>query len=744
MGHLSTPTADRSQHKMPQENKKKRNQRTKRKHADDDDPAVQESSKRRKSTEGGEEADRVPLPAQDELFDNAYPQADKPFFGMLDEDEQEYFKRADDMLETNAFGDAEERTLFLSNVYREAEGKELKIAQSQSCSRLMERLIQLSNSSQLKQLFQAFSGNFVHLFSHRFASHCCQALFLRAASLVTYEVLAPAAKSADGTKEALSPDEVYVSMENLFLHTLAEIEGSVGYLMTGQYASHVLRVLLLVLAGEPLDQDSTKHLLQSKRKETVTVPGTEPSSGQAAEKSRSVPKSFTEALEKLIAESVVGLDTEQLRALATHPNANPTLQLLLKLELSHFGKQRAKDETSIVRKLLPDDPIKADNGSGAFISGLIYDSVGSHLVEQIVRYAPGKMFKSLNKEFFKEKLALFARNDIAGYVICRVLERMSKDDLFAAHETLIPALPDLLQRNRTLVIRTLIERCAIRDIDTQTIAVQIESAFRGADGLDVKKFLKLEQTPEIDGESRETPHDSVQSSSEETGGPTSSSRPAESSKVHLNLLAQAMLLVPGSLSGLLLDGLIGLEPSALLQMAKDFVATRTLQAALKTRNASIIERRKLVQRFYGNFGEMAVDKGASHVVDCIWEGTHGLAFIRERIAEELAENEAQLRDSQYGRAVWKNWKMDIYKRKRAEWIRQSKVKASNDGFQSFSELDLNKKEGGVKTPLQLARERHAAKRAAKEKNDWRGPSTASNAIVPLANGEATPAATASA
>ena len=77
---------------------------------------------------------------------------------MLDEEEQEYFKRADDMLESNAFATLEERDLFLANLYREADGKELKIASSQSCSRLMERLIQVSPSAQLKKLFQKFSG----------------------------------------------------------------------------------------------------------------------------------------------------------------------------------------------------------------------------------------------------------------------------------------------------------------------------------------------------------------------------------------------------------------------------------------------------------------------------------------------------------------------------------------------------------------------------------------------------------
>lgn len=86
------------------------------------------------------------------------PAGDMVFYGMLDEEEQEYFKRADELLELNQFEDPEARSLFLANVYREADGKELKLANSQSCSRLMERLIQLSDTKQLKNLFQKFSG----------------------------------------------------------------------------------------------------------------------------------------------------------------------------------------------------------------------------------------------------------------------------------------------------------------------------------------------------------------------------------------------------------------------------------------------------------------------------------------------------------------------------------------------------------------------------------------------------------
>ena len=57
--------------------------------------------------------------------------AETPFYGLLDEEEQEYFKRADDVLELNQFEGPEERNVFLANVYREADGKELKLANSQ-------------------------------------------------------------------------------------------------------------------------------------------------------------------------------------------------------------------------------------------------------------------------------------------------------------------------------------------------------------------------------------------------------------------------------------------------------------------------------------------------------------------------------------------------------------------------------------------------------------------------------------
>lgn len=149
--------------------KQQRGRRSKRKLEEEEEEEVANDQqaihepKRRKSNdnaiEGEDDApEYIPPKSADFNFEEAYPPVERAFFGVLDEEEQEYFKRADELLAANSFGDAEEKKLFLENVYREAEGKELKIAQSQSCSRLLERLIAQSSPPQLKNVFQKFAG----------------------------------------------------------------------------------------------------------------------------------------------------------------------------------------------------------------------------------------------------------------------------------------------------------------------------------------------------------------------------------------------------------------------------------------------------------------------------------------------------------------------------------------------------------------------------------------------------------
>jgi nucleolar protein 9 len=547
--------------------------------------------------------------------------------------------------------------------------------------------------------FHADRCSFVHLVQHRFASHCCEALFIQAAPIVTQELTKPDPLQ---TPPSSDPNEVYVSMENSFLFALDQFEPYLGFLMTDRFASHVLRVLLIVLSGAPLEKES-KSALHSKKKEKVSVSGPEHTQELVLGK-RKVPQSFLDALEKVIKDISEGLDSAYLRILATHPTGNPTLQLMLKLELSLFGKSRAKDEHSVIHKLLPDDPIVEGTESASFINGLVYDPIGSRLLETIIENAPGKLFKAIYSEFFRERMGSLARNEIAGYVAAKILERLGKDDLEEATRQIVEQIPGLVERNRTSILKTLIERCAVRGVDTSPIKAQLEQAYGGPNGFEITRILKLAEAPSEDGKS---------SSKHEQSHPD---------KVHGSLLAQAMMAVPGPLGNLIFDSFTNLGVPLTLRVARDPSASRTLQAALTSPNATVIFRRKVIQQFYGKVCELALDPAGSHVIDAIWEGTQGLAFIRERIAEELSENEASLRESLVGRAVWRNWRMDLYKRRRLEWVKQSRYAAGNEGFQSFPESNGDNAHAASSprmskhmSAIELARRKHAEAKAAQAK-----------------------------
>jgi nucleolar protein 9 len=141
---------------MPKENKKRgRREEQKKRKRDVDDES---SAKRHKKEDVQQFQEEQPV---QNGANGEYPQQAQSFYGMLDEEEQEYFKKADEMLELDQFESAEDRSVFLGSVWREAEEKELKLANDPSASRLLERLILLSTPEQLKGLFQKFSGQYV-------------------------------------------------------------------------------------------------------------------------------------------------------------------------------------------------------------------------------------------------------------------------------------------------------------------------------------------------------------------------------------------------------------------------------------------------------------------------------------------------------------------------------------------------------------------------------------------------------
>lgn len=528
----------------------------------------------------------------------------------------------------------------------------------------------------------------LNLVQHRFASHCCETLFVKVAPALSH-------KTHNAPKKQIieeeGNEEPSLSLADMFLQVISELEGNWGYLLTERFASHTIRVLLLVLAGEPVDLSSHGSLVASKAKEGVEVHRIEGQERVVSTKHHAVPDAFMDVLKKVMADMTAGLDDTYLRALATHHIGNPVLQLLVSLELSHFGKSTAKDSRSVLRRLIPDDTMEEGSQSAIFFTGLLYDPVGSRLVETIVRSAPGKLFKNIHKNIIRERIASLSRNEIASYVLVRCLERVGRDDLQTDLEMIIPEVPNLIERSRLTVPRALIERCLIRNIDTTPLAKALQES------LDKDPAKRLQQLLEVNN----------------TDGPAEEATPSEKPVqgkpktspvlLHKSLFVQKMLEAPGALSELVYSGLIGTSTDTIINMACNSVTSHVLQKALTAPTSTTQFRRQFIPQFSSHMKQLALDTSGSHLVDALWDATKDIYFVKERLAQELADSEHDLRDSFIGRAVWKNWSMDLYKRRRGEW--KGKAKGLDDKVKA---LNIGGEKPRTKSKLDLARERYDA------------------------------------
>lgn len=668
---------------MPKEQRKRGRREDKKRKRDDREDSAEESKRYKVQDEDCGEVemklDDEGLEYQGDSYDTANnEQSANEFYGLLDEDEQAYFKRAAQMLDLNEFvtGSTEERDAFIAGVWKECQDKELKVASSQSCSRLMEKLIQYASPEQLKSTFQRFGQHFTYLVQHRFASHCCEALFKKAALLVTDELLTPF--------EIITPENEKnaTSTETLFLNTVSELKGNFGFLMTDPFASHSVRILLLILSGRSFTNESTQALLQSKKKETKLN-----NEKDMQSTSRAVPASFQNALKNIVEDMIGALDTNYLRALTTHPIGNPVLQLLLEIEFSASGSKK-KDGYWLFNKLFPDLLMPNETDSIKSVRGLIFDPIGSHLLETIVRCCPGKIFKSIWNGELRSSIARMVKNDSAIHILARAIERLSPEDLQETTNQVLPEVPALLERMQYATIKLLIERMLVRKLDTKPVMDTISEYFTR---VGVMEALKLSVSH-------------VQTKEEEA----SATDIKDPGKQRLSIFLQAMLDHQGPVQKLLLDTFTSLSPEELAAVSKDKYATFVLQQSLV--HGDKIYRRVIIQKLSTVVLQLTFDEIGSHLLESLWKATIDLQFLRERIAKQLAEHEHEIRDSHSGRYIWRSWMMDLFIRRKQSWIEKSK-QADHLATSSPQSMTNPLPELGPQTGIAAARERFATKKA---------------------------------
>ncbi|OUT20779.1 hypothetical protein CAS74_004447 [Pichia kudriavzevii] len=547
---------------------------------------------------------------------NVGPDEPPAFFGLVDSNELTYFHQAEQTLNLNTFSTPEERAMFVSSVFQESRGKELKLVTNQICSKLMERLILDSTLPQVHQLFNSFKGKFYQLSKQKFSSHVLETFLVRCASYLEKEILSNGFQEEYEDVEDAS-EAITLSMEEMFIQIIEEFKPHFNKMMLDKYASHVLRLLLLIITGKELPSSVESNSILRNSDDY--------------KKNFQVPSSFKDQLKEILTTINSSQNCESFRELAINPIASPVIQLLIQLE-GIVDKNRTIWSTIFNGDNELADP-KDRSKESAFIEYLLSNNIGSHFLEN----------------------AILAKRETTGiYVIQCLMEKLKNKQQLEILDQLIPIINELIVNNIDIGVKII--DCSIRNDNyekTQIVDKFIEFFNKGSSDENnlLENILKLETS---------------------TLCSTKDDWPTSEERRRAIFYEKLMEFDSEKVLEITIDNLLSLDDEILLKFCKHGVFSHIIEKVLQLRDFIPLPKRKvLLNRLLGsnstNLVDLACNSTGSHIVDSLWSFTFKLNMFKERIAKALFEHKDTIKSTIYGRMVWKNWNMEKYCRKFNDW-----------------------------------------------------------------------------
>jgi hypothetical protein len=116
------------------------------------------------------------------------------------------------------------------------------------------------------------------------------------------------------------------------------------------------------------------------------------------------------------------------------------------------------------------------------------------------------------------------------------------------------------------------------------------------------------------------------------------------------------------------DSILDLTADELVALSKHHTASRTLEAFISHGAFSDKALGRLIRKLQGNFGSLAADKSASHVVERLWGASK--TELKSLIMSELAAAKKRLEDVAHGRLVLRNCRVHEFERRQDHWIQE--------------------------------------------------------------------------
>ncbi|KAF5198699.1 Pumilio-like protein [Thalictrum thalictroides] len=574
----------------------------------------------------------------------------------VDPETMKYFAEIANAIEGNGI-DYEERSVICGNALEEAEGKELELATDYIISHTMQSLLQGCDVHHLCGFLQSCAKEFTLIATDRSGSHVAET----ALKSLTMHV---------------QDEESYNVVEETLGKICEVIAVKPVDMMCNPHGSHVLRSLLCICKGVPLDSSEEFHVTKSTN---TLAERLNTKAGQSVLNELPQAQPGFPNLLKFLAKEMLKYGGRDIATLQVDQYGSLVLQTALKLLVG---------EDQVLMHIIPlllgckEENIRDGNMIEStpvhHIVNLLKDNAFSHLMEVILEVAPDTLYDEIFTRIFRNSLFKISSDHCGSFVIqALVSSARCQGQMDLIWDELGGHFKELFANGMSGVIASLVaasqrlhkheQKCC------QALAGAVCSTSESPSCI-VPRILFLE---------------SYFWSEDKTNWKWS-----EGGKMNVLgcLMLQAVFKYPSEFIQSYVTSLLSMEADYVLETAKNAGGGRVIESFLCS-GVSTKQKRKLIAKLRGRFGELAMHPSGSFTVEKCFSASS--VSLKETIVSELLVVRAQLSKTKQGPYLSRKLDIDGFAARPDQWRsrQESKENTYKDFYDTFGSSKVESSKG---------------------------------------------------
>ncbi|XP_006661734.1 pumilio homolog 23 [Oryza brachyantha] len=572
--------------------------------------------------------------------------------------------------------DLEERSTICANALEETKGKELELATDGPISHTLQVLVEGCELEQLCVFLHNSIESFHIIAVDKFGSHVAEAALK---SLATH------------LEDETSRDII----EDILNRICKVIAADAANVMSSCYGSHVIRTLLCLCKGVPLQSLQDFHTTKRSAVLAERLSCGSKQSGGNDPKNHGV--GFSDIFKSFVREMLQNAKHD-ISTLQTDKNSSLVLQTALKL--SAGDDHELNYIISILLGFNEDGTAhtKDCREQKNEIIALLEDTAYSHLLEVIVEVAPEELRNNMLTGTLKGALFAISSHHCGNYVVqALVASAKTSDQMEQIWDELGSSIKELLELGKTGVVASILAACQRLETkrleSSQALSAALSSNSESPDSI-VAHILFLEGYLQ------------KKSSWEWPLGAKMS--------VLGCLMLQSILQYPHQYIRPYVSSLLAMDDDKILQISKDSGGSRVLEAFLCS-STTAKRKFKVFAKLQGHYGEIAMNPSGSFLVEKCFTASN--FSHKEAIVVELLAVQTDLSRTKHGFHLLKKLDVERYSRRPDQWrASQTSKETTHREFQV--EFGLSSKGAGQSIEEHLSSQSPAKKkRNQKDKAD---------------------------